>query len=251
MCGARVGDNRQHCTLTNRYVSLFFEIDSGDPRGAAVPAQNTWPAPASSGAGKATRPQKRSGKKRADILQAAMEVFGEHGYANGSLSDIAERVGMTHAGVLHHFGSKEQLLIALLEYRDDADVAELEGHHAPRGAALLDHLVATAAANELRPGIIQTYTVLLGESVTDKHPGKSFFAERYVGLRAMISAAVADATQIPDDDPRIAQASAAIIATMDGLQTPWLLDRSSVDMPATVRLVIDALTAYLTEPPEA
>jgi AcrR family transcriptional regulator len=175
-----------------------------------------------------------------------MAVFGEHGYANGSLSDIAERVGMTHAGVLHHFGSKEQLLIALLEYRDDADVAELEGHHAPRGAALLDHLVNTAAANEQRPGLIQTYTVLLGESVTDNHPGKAFFAERFVGLRTMISAAVADATHLEDSDPRVSQAASAIIAAMDGLQSQWLLDEEAVDMPASVRLMIDAVIAHLT-----
>lgn len=210
-----------------------------------MPAQKTWPASPSSGAAKATRPQKRSGQKRADILQAAMAVFGEHGYANGSLSDIAERVGMTHAGVLHHFGSKEQLLIALLEYRDDADVAELEGHHAPRGAALLDHLVDTTATNEQRPGIIQAYTVLLGESVTDSHPGKSFFAGRYIGLRDMISSAVADATHLEGDDPRVSQAASAIIATMDGLQTQWLLNGDAVDMRASVRMTIDAITTHL------
>lgn len=211
-----------------------------------MPPQKTWPAPASSGAAKAQRPQKRSAQKRADILQAAMAVFGEHGYANGSLSDIAVRVGMTHAGVLHHFGSKEQLLIALLEYRDAADVAELEGQHAPQGAALLDHLVATTAANAKRPGIIQTYTVLLGESVTDNHPGKAFFADRFVGLRAMITTAVGDATGLPETDPRVPTAASAIIAAMDGLQTQWLLNGDAVDMPATVRLLIDALVAHIS-----
>jgi AcrR family transcriptional regulator len=210
-----------------------------------MPAQKTWPAAPSSGAAKATRPQKRSGQKRADILQAAMAVFGEHGYANGSLTDIAERVGMTHAGVLHHFGSKEQLLIALLEYRDDADVAQLEGHHAPRGKALLEHLIATATANASRPGIIQTYTVLLGESVTDRHPGKSFFADRYTGLRDMISAAVADATGLPADDPQVSQAASAIIAAMDGLQTQWLLNGDAVDMTASVRMTINAIVQSL------
>lgn len=211
-----------------------------------MPARKTWPASPTSGAAKATRPQKRSGQKRAAILQAAMVVFGEHGYANGSLTDIAERVGMTHAGVLHHFGSKEQLLIALLEYRDDADVAELEGHHAPRGAALLDHLVETARLNERRPGIVQTYTVLVGESVTDSHPGKAFFADRYVGLRAMIRTAVVDAAGVPDDDPRVDDVTAAIVATMDGLQTQWLLAQDAINMPAAVRLVIDALIDKLT-----
>ncbi|MEV6288633.1 TetR/AcrR family transcriptional regulator [Kribbella sp. NPDC051770] len=210
--------------------------------------EQTWPAPPASGAGRAQRPQKRSGRRRAEILDAAMTVFGERGYANGSLQDIADRVGMTHAGVLHHFGSKEQLLIALLEYRDDADVAELEGHHAPRGAPLLEHLVDTAEENSKRPGIVQTYTVLLGESVTDKHPARNFFAGRFAGLRDMITSAVADATDRSMDDPEVIGAASAVIATMDGLQTQWLLDKDAVDMRAVVDLTIRALVRELTKP---
>lgn len=210
-----------------------------------MPAQKTWPASPSSGAAKASRPQQRSGRRRAEILQAAMKVFGEHGYANGSLVDIADLVGMTHAGVLHHFKSKEQLLIALLEYRDDADVAELEGHHAPRGASLLQHLISTVAENTHRAGIVQTYTVLLGESVTEQHPARSFFADRFVGLRAMISTAVADAVGREPDDPEIVAAASSIIAVMDGLQTQWLLNGDVVDMEGAVRLTIESLVDRL------
>lgn len=176
-----------------------------------------------------------------------MAVFGERGYANGSLQDIADRVGMTHSGVLHHFGSKEQLLIAVLDYRDDADVAELEGHHAPRGAQLLEHLVETAETNSKRPGIVQAYTVLLGEAVTENHPGRKFFSERFAGLRDMVTSAVADATGRTPDDPLTAMAASAIIATMDGMQTQWLLDRDGVDMRPIVELAIRALVRELSQ----
>ncbi|TPW77540.1 TetR/AcrR family transcriptional regulator [Schumannella soli] len=206
-----------------------------------------WPAPASSGAARAQRPSRRSGQRRAEILRAATAVFGERGYANGSLNEIAERVGMTHAGVLHHFGSKEQLLIAVLEYRDDADVAELEGHHAPRGAALLDHLVETAQNNAERRGIVQGYTALLGESVTEEHPARQFFTDRYTGLRDMVTSAIADATGRSADDPLVSSAASVVIATMDGLQTQWLLDPSSVDMREAVRLTVEALVARLRQ----
>lgn len=208
--------------------------------------QQTWPASPASGASKAQRPQRRSGQRRIEILQAAMVVFGTRGYANGSLADIAERVGMTHAGVLHHFGTKEQLLIALLEYRDEADVAELEGQHAPQGAAFLDHLVKTAATNAERPGIVQAYTVLVGESVTENHPGRAFFAERFAGLRTMVANAVADATGRAPEDPEVVAGASVIMATMDGLQTQWLLDNDSIDMRETVRLAIDAVVQRLT-----
>lgn len=207
--------------------------------------QKTWPAPPTSGAGRAQRPQQRSGRRRAEILQAAMAVFGERGYANGSLTEIAERVGMTHAGVLHHFGTKEQLLIALLEYRDEEDVVDLEGHHAPRGAALLDHLVATAAKNMERPGIVQAYSVLVGEAVTDQHPAREFFTDRFAGLRAMIAEALAEATDRKVGDGDISAAASAVIGVMDGLQLQWLLNPHSTDMSSALSLTIDALVARL------
>jgi AcrR family transcriptional regulator len=209
-------------------------------------ADQTWPAPLSSGAGKARKPQKRSGHRRTEIVQAAMAVFAEHGYANGSLSAIASRIGMTHAGVLHHFGSKEQLLVAVLMYRDQADVAELEGARAPRGAAFLDHLVETAEANMKRPGIVQAYTVLLGEAVTENHPARSFFADRFTGLREMVAGAVAEATGRAADDPQVIAAASVNIATMDGLQSQWLLIENAIDIPVAVRLVVDALVRDLT-----
>ena len=56
-----------------------------------------------------SRPQTLT--RRREILDAAVEIFGSKGYANGTLVEIADQVGMTHAGILHHFGSKDQLLL--------------------------------------------------------------------------------------------------------------------------------------------
>ena len=39
------------------------------------------------------------------ILDAALELLAEQGFILTSLPMIAERVGITHAGTLHHFGS--------------------------------------------------------------------------------------------------------------------------------------------------
>ena len=53
--------------------------------------------------------------RRELILDAALELFAEQGFVLTSLPKISERVGITHAGILHHFGSKEGVLRALLE----------------------------------------------------------------------------------------------------------------------------------------
>jgi len=190
-------------------------------------------------------PRPATAQKRQRILEAAMAIFGAKGYNNGSLLEIGEQAGMSHAGVVHHFGSKDQLLIAMLEYRDDADVAALEGKHMPSGHALFEHLVHTVELNQERPGVVQAYTVLSADSVTDGHPAQDFFRERFRGLRDMLVGALRDAAPADVDDARLSDAASAIIATMDGLQVQWLLDPDAVRMTRSVELVIDGVLAQL------
>jgi AcrR family transcriptional regulator len=44
------------------------------------------------------------------IIEAALQLFLERGYDNTPLSAVAERLGLTKAGVYHHFATKEDLL---------------------------------------------------------------------------------------------------------------------------------------------
>ena len=199
-----------------------------------------------SAAARAQRPQSRTAARRRAVLEAAMTVFGSRGYRNGSLAEIAQLAGMTHAGVLHHFGSKELLLIAMLDYRDLRGVEDYEGHHAPAGQAFLDHLVATVRENSGTPGIVQAYAVLAGESLSEDHPAGPFFRERLAGLRAMVAEALVLATGAPPS-PEVDRVAAAIVAVMDGLQVQWFLAPESIDMPETVRLTIEALCDTLRD----
>ena len=194
---------------------------------------------------RAVRPREATIERRTRILEAASEVFGEKGYVKGSLADIAERVGMTHAGVLHHFGSKDQLLLAVLAHRDATDVEDLEGRHIPDGLELFKHLVRTAEHNESRAGIVQAFTVLSAESVTDEHPAKEFFLERYETLRSDIRVALASicSTDDPPEPSDIDKATASVIAVMDGLQVQWLLAPGKIELARTSAFAIDAILA--------
>ncbi len=198
-----------------------------------------------------SRPATR--EKREQILKAAVEIFGSKGSTNGTLADVAAQVGITHAGVLHHFGSKQKLLLEVLAYRDQADVADLADQHIPDGPELFIHLVRTAFANERRPGIVQAYTVLSSESVTDDHPGREYFEERYPTLRREVSNAFRDlcAREGVEDAAAIAAASAGILAVMDGLQLQWLLHPEVVDLGEASEFAIRALVAAVLRPTPA
>ena len=193
----------------------------------------------------ARRPRKDTAVRREAILRAATATFGNRGYTKGSLVEIAEQVGMTHAGVLHHFGSKDRLLLEVLEYRDQTDVAHLQGKHIPGGLDLFRHLVTTARLNSERPGIVQAFAVLSGESVTEDHPAKDFFRDRYAQLRLEVGDALREVCTPEDqpDDASIAAAAAGIIAVMDGLQVQWLLAPGEVDLAYNSAFAIEALLA--------
>lgn len=189
-------------------------------------------------------------EKREQILKAAVEIFGNKGSTNGTLADVAEQVGITHAGVLHHFGSKQKLLLEVLAYRDQADVQDLAEKHIPGGPELFLHLVRTAIANELRPGIVQAYTVLSSESVTDNHPGREYFEERYTTLRREVTEAFRElcAQEGVTEPDTIATAAASILAVMDGLQLQWLLHRDVFDLGEASEFAIRAIVNGVLHP---
>jgi AcrR family transcriptional regulator len=196
-------------------------------------------------ADRVARPQARTAAKREKILDAAMAVFGSRGFNKGSLLEIAEHAGMTHAGVLHHFGSKNQLLLAVLDHRDKVDVAHLEGQVPPSGPPFLRHLAKTAEMNTDRAGIVQAYAVLSAESVTDGHPAQEYFRERFENLRTMVANAFRELAPADAPEEELLQAAASVIAVMDGLQVQWLLSPERVNMPLAIDAVIDSQVAWL------
>jgi AcrR family transcriptional regulator len=60
-------------------------------------------------------PQARSETTRQKLLDAAIDLFGEVGYAAAGLGEIIERAGMTKGALYHHFDSKEALATAIIE----------------------------------------------------------------------------------------------------------------------------------------
>ena len=103
---------------------------------------------------RAIRRAARRAENRADLLDAAEEVFGEHGVSDGSLRQIAQRAGFSPAAIYLFFDNKQDLLSETLVRRGAELVATL------RDAALaelppivrLHHMVDVAVAFfEARP----------------------------------------------------------------------------------------------------
>ncbi|PSL37480.1 TetR family transcriptional regulator [Labedella gwakjiensis] len=220
--------------------------DDGALRVAEPPAEAPADPPAEVPAVRRRRgPYAKSAERRRAIVAAAFDVFATRGFRAASLREVAERVGMSQTTLLHHFPSKEELFLAVIASRDAVEPVlapdALRGLAAedPRIPAVrfADLITTQASFNEGVPGVIQLYAVLVGEGVTDDHPGRDYFAERFARMRAGY---VVDLERLRDlgllrdgVDPAIA--AATIIALWDGIQLQWLYDADAVDMAAALR----------------
>ncbi len=189
-------------------------------------------------------------QKREAIIYAAMEVFGSRGYTKTSLAEIAEKVGITHSGVLHHFGSKQNLFLEAINYRDSADLAALGRTYMPTGRAQFEHLIETAFRNSERAGIVKAFVVLSTEALTDEPPVLDHFKTRYQRLRADISdnfRELCAAEGVVESDV-IEHAAASLLAVMDGLQYQWLLQPDAIQLGEANRFAIHAIVDAVLGP---
>ncbi|OBF70486.1 TetR family transcriptional regulator [Mycobacterium sp. 852002-51613_SCH5001154] len=61
--------------------------------------------------------------RRRELLHALFEEFAANGIGNRSLRDVAAAVGTSHRMLLHHFGSRDDLLIAVVEEAERRQMA--------------------------------------------------------------------------------------------------------------------------------
>lgn len=191
-------------------------------------------------------PYAKSADRRDAIVRAAHAVFAAQGYVGGSLQDVADRVGMSQTSLLHYFPTKRELLLAVLNWRDTITG---DGQTPPvPDENFTDSILRQARFNEDVPGVVELYSVLCAESLTDDHPGRDYFSRRFATLRGTYRAEfirLAEAGRLHDGvDPE--RAAASLIALWDGIQTQWLLDRRGIDMAACLR---DYLALVLRETP--
>lgn len=180
--------------------------------------------------------------KRQEIVETAMIVFGESGYNSSSMLEIAERCGLSRAGLAHHFPSKESILEAVLAWRDQLDRERFRsnGSADASGLGVLRGMVDLARHNSSVPGLIALYSVLAAEAASPTHPAHDYFVRRYdrivQGTQRTLEK-VRDAGYLkPGLEPEAL--GIELTALMDGLQIQWLLNCHAIDMAQRLRAAI-------------
>jgi AcrR family transcriptional regulator len=179
-------------------------------------------------------PTAKGAARRAMLIEAAATFVARNGSRGTSLAQIAEAAGVSQAGLIYHFHTKEELLHAALDLRDEAEEYLAWPEEENPGLAALD-IIATAIGNwSKQPGHVGMHTVLVAENAAQH--GTAMHARLTARYRAGVSqlaAALEQAQQAGDVrqdlDPR--HKAMEILAFINGLETAWLMDPK---MPAKV-----------------
>jgi AcrR family transcriptional regulator len=181
--------------------------------------------------------------RRQRILYVAERLLARNGWRNTSLAQIAKEAGVTPAGLLHHFESKEQLLNAVLDARDADD----EIHADYRSGDLVTELSRVPERFDRAPELVGTFTVLLVENIAPDAPLHDRLHKRYSDAADIVTAIIrrgqADGKYRVDLDA--AGKAVEILAFISGMETLWLLDRS-IPLAAVFKGYAESLELDLT-----
>jgi AcrR family transcriptional regulator len=171
--------------------------------------------------------------RREQILDAAIRIIGQRGYNGFGIQELAQRCDLTNAGLLYHFGSKDRLLIALLEDRDRRDaeavtsVLGLAGLRAGTKLTLdtvFKLLRAIVARNAAQPELVRLYTVLSAEAMNHAHPAREYFLAREAATLDVFASMIAPHVPQPRSTAR------QLLAFMSGLEQQWLRTNQGFDL---------------------
>jgi AcrR family transcriptional regulator len=161
--------------------------------------------------------------RRQRILAVAQRLMTRNGGRGTTLSQIAQEAGVTTAGLLHHFESKEQLLHAVLDARDADDIA-----HVDMSGDVVEQLERVTDRFERAPGLIGLFTVLLTENLDPDAPLHDRFLGRHRDAVTIVAEGIRRGQRAgryrTDLDPAVK--AVEIIAFLYGMETSWLLDPS-------------------------
>jgi AcrR family transcriptional regulator len=185
-------------------------------------------------------------------MEATSRLIAERGFWGLSMQDVADSCGLTVPGLLHHVGSKDGLLIAVLEHRDAQDARALTAQlglgagELPADPAsderigrvdLRQMCSALVRRNASQPEIVRLFAVLEAESLAPSHPAHAYFAARQEHIVAVFTALAKSLTDNPESLAR------QLIAMMDGLQIQWLRTPQTSDLVAQWEAAAEVLFA--------
>jgi AcrR family transcriptional regulator len=153
-------------------------------------------------------------QRRAELLDAVVDYTVEHGFSEVSWRPVAAALGVSPTTLVHHFGTKEQMLVAILgRLRERISVAASDWGGEQPDLATVARAAWTRTCDPQRGAEFRLFFAVYGRALQAPQQFAGFL-ERVVAdwMSALVDA------QGPGTDPATATRTATlVIATIRGL----------------------------------
>ena len=196
----------------------------------------------------AKRVTRRRVRTRANLLDAAFEVFAAKGFGRVSIEEVCEAAGYSRGAFYSNFGSLDELFFALYRERAELIADQVAGAFALDGP----DLDVPAAVDRVTDVLLLDLDWLLVKTDFLVHAARDpAVAQTLLDHRARLREAIADRlarargrVELPDVLGDVDGAAHAVIAAYDGVTTQLLLDK---DVQSARAWLKQLLTALLTD----
>jgi AcrR family transcriptional regulator len=175
---------------------------------------------------------------RGRLLQAAFELYGERGFEETTVAEIAERAGLTERTFFRHFADKREVLFAGVDSLTELIVTTVAD--APAGLAPID---VAARAIEAAGAVIEEG----GELPRRRHAIVAASAELHerelIKLESLASALAAELRRRGVDEPDASLSAQAALAVFRIAFDRWVHDEDGRDLPQLIRDSLESLKA--------
>jgi AcrR family transcriptional regulator len=174
--------------------------------------------------------------RREQILDEVIRIVGERGYYGFTIQELAQRCGISNAGLLYHFGSKDQLLLDMLQEfaLREADaiamfIAKAEQDEADgvvSAKRLLNLLRTMVRRAKTHPQIGRLNMALQSQALDPSHPAYAIFRDRQSATLSFLTRQIGSHSENPE------AAARQLLAVIDGLFLQWVRDDQPFNLGA-------------------
>lgn len=199
------------------------------------------------------RHQERSELSTARLLDAAAELIEEGGYEAMTLAAVGERAGYSRGLVTARFGSKDQLLVALVDrittrWSHRNVLPRTAGRSGRDGILVLIDAIRTQAERD--PRALRTLYALMFEALGPNESLRRHFVDFHRTMRSdlahLVRRGVRDGSvarrRRPDEEAML------VVAGLRGIAYQWRLDPDGFDPVAALRVLAAATDQRLQAP---
>jgi AcrR family transcriptional regulator len=185
----------------------------------------------------------------------AIELFGTRGLRGTSIAAVAERLGMTDAGVLHYFPTKSALIDAAVARGYELQLSRIREYIAPGGLEALERMAAWGTVTEETPELTALQVVISSDAILESSLVREPMRRRYAAVHDLAAGLIRQGIERGDIRPDVDAdwEASALVAYLDGIRLQWFYSDRTMPIANHVRryveLLVERLRAPGTEPP--